>query len=82
VRALLAAGCSVEELHPAGVGGLPDLLVGRAGLNYLLEVKVPGQERRKGATAAAQALWRARWRGRPVQLVRSEDEALRAVGAI
>lgn len=82
VRALLAAGCTVEELDPVGESGLPDLLVGRLCVNYLLEVKVPGRARRKSATAERQALFRARWRGLTPVVVESITEALVAVGAV
>src|SRR6185295_20190544 len=38
VDTLRRAGCVVECLHSVG-GGVPDLLVGRRGVVYLLEVK-------------------------------------------
>jgi hypothetical protein len=74
VRALEAAGRSVERL-PGG-RGRPDLLVGW-GLSHvaLLEVKAP-----KGVLEPAQAEWHRRWRGIPVVVVRTPEEALRATG--
>jgi len=76
VAALRAAGCSVLDL--SGVGkGCPDLLVGRNGVDYLLEVKAPG-----GKTREAQRKFSASWRGHFVQFVTSELQALAAVGAL
>lgn len=81
VEALRDACCAVQTLHAVG-GGCPDLLVSRAGKNYLLEVKADeAQRRRKSKTAEKQQAWRAVWRG-PVAVVTSVDEALRAVGLI
>ena len=85
VRALRAAGCSVASLHRVG-GGVPDLLVGRAGVTYLLEAKraaEPGHTVKNlhALTNELQDEWAARWRGRPVDVVRTVDEALKAVGA-
>lgn len=75
VRALRKAGCSVQSL--AGVGdGVPDLLVARAGKLFLLEVKMAG----KGLTKD-QEEWVAGWWS-AVHIVRTPEEALRAVGAI
>ena len=42
VAALRAAGCTVQHLHEVG-HGCPDLLVGRGGENFLIEVKMPGK---------------------------------------
>jgi Holliday junction resolvase len=71
VAALERAGCSVWNLNGKGV---PDLLVGRAGKNYLLEVKDP----LTGRLTQDQIYWHRTWRGK-VHIVRSVDEALRAV---
>ena len=84
VAALRAVGCSVLELHAVG-GGCPDLLVGSRGWDYLLEVKIPGYERIRQSpkhreTLARQAEFRGAWRGHPVSVVTSLDEALAAVG--
>jgi len=77
VRVLRAAGCSVEVLSPVARGGLPDLLVGRAGVSYLLEVKAP-----KGKLNERQERWALAWRGRPVAIVRTPEDALGAVGLL
>lgn len=73
VGALRMAGCTVTDLSAVGEG-CPDLVVGRAGHNYLLEVKGP-----KGKLTEAQHEWRARWNGQ-CATVRTIAEALAAVG--
>lgn len=75
VRALRQMGCSVCLLHQVG-GGCPDLLVGRQGRNYLLEVKSP-----KGRMEKTQEEWHAAWKG-SAHVVRSVDEAFKAVGML
>lgn len=72
-QALRNAMCSVVDLS-AVAGGCPDLLVGRGGVNYLLEIKDG-----KNDLNDKQELWFSRWRGRAV-VVRNVDEALKAVG--
>lgn len=72
-RALRAVGCTVFETHQLGAG-YPDLTVGRAGVTYLLEVKAAG-----GSLTPAEEAFVATWRGH-VAIVRTIDEALRAVG--
>lgn len=62
VAALRAAGCSVQSLASVG-GGVPDLLVGRAGRNYLLEVKDGGQPESRRRLTTHEAKWRDGWRG-------------------
>ena len=76
VKALEQAGCSVESLHRVGKG-VPDLLVGRAGRNLLLEVKAT----QRAKPNERQNEWHTAWRGY-VHVVRTVEDALRAVGAI
>ena len=89
VDVLLAVGASVTRLNEAGV---PDLLVGFeafAGFmspyrrTLLLEVKGPLGP--KGGTShrnltPAQERWWANWKGDTIIIVRSPEEALRAIG--
>lgn len=75
VEMLRAVGASVESLARVGAG-VPDLLVGFRGQNWLLEVKVG-----KGALTEDQQEWHPAWRGQ-VAVVRSADEALRVIGAM
>ena len=58
VEALRACGVSVESLAAVG-GGVPDLLCGHAGENWLIEVKMPGE----GFTPK-QKPWHRDWRGK------------------
>jgi hypothetical protein len=63
-------------------GGVPDLLVGKFGETYLIEVKRPGWRDRamenlaEKIRARDQQEWRDRWRGGPCVVVTSVDEAL------
>ncbi len=83
VAALRAAGCSVCHIASAtGQAGIPDLLVGRRSVNYLLEVKVRVGKRnpRSASLSPGQVEWHRNWRGAPVWIVTTPEEALRAVG--
>lgn len=72
-EALYDAGLSVQFLHTVGAG-CPDLLVGRAGVNYLLELKSA-----RGKLTPAELAWHLTWRGQ-VAVVRTIEEALRVLG--
>jgi hypothetical protein len=74
VAALRAAGAAVASLAAVGKG-VPDLLVSRAGVNYLLEVKASPRSK----LTPDEAAWHAAWQG-PVAVVYSVEEALAAVG--
>jgi hypothetical protein len=82
--ALTAAGCTVQSLHSVGAG-CPDLLVGRNGVNLLMEVKKVGP--RGGMSSGARRSltgeqeWAERWRGGRVIFVTGPQEALYAVAA-
>ena len=74
---LREVGATVVDLSAVGKG-CPDLLVGFRGVTYLLEVKnVKG----KNKTTPDQDVFYAWWRGAPVTIVRTADEALSAIGA-
>ena len=77
VKALRAIGCEVEQLD------LFDLLVLFRGHVHLLEVKMPlgprGGQKDKMPTEKQQELMDKGW---PLKVVRSPNEALRAIGAI
>ena len=74
IEALEKTGATVQTLGAVG-NGCPDLLVGRLGLNLLLEVKNPEG---KNEVGDKQAKWMERWRGQKV-VVRDEFEAMRIV---
>lgn len=81
--ALRAIGASVQSLAEVG-DGCPDLLVGLAGRNVLLEVKEPlgpdgGTSRNGQRLTPRQVEWHVSWRGRVV-VVRTIREALEALG--
>ena len=73
-RALRDVGANVVRNSAAG---LPDLLVGFRSGTYLLEVKT-----RRGKLTEVQMDFQGEWDGGQVFVVRDEDEALRAIGAI
>lgn len=78
VAALVAAGCSVKSLAMVG-DGFPDLIVGRQGWNYLLEVKDGTLSPSKRTLTEDETEFHASWRGHVVT-VNSVAEALEAVG--
>jgi VRR-NUC domain-containing protein len=73
VLALRQAGCSVAILAECGQG-IPDLLAGRQNVNYLIEVKMPGE-----GLNDEQREWHLTWRGE-THVVESVEGALVAVG--
>lgn len=81
VAALRKVGATVQSLAQLG-DGVPDLLVGWAGDLWLLEVKDPQQPKNKQQLKPMQVEWHRRWQGKPVAIVLSPEEALRAIGAI
>ena len=78
VKALRKAGCSVLSLAAVG-GGVPDLLVGRAKQNYLMEIKDGDKSPSRRKLNNAQHIWHTIWEGE-VDIVKNKIEALRAVG--
>jgi hypothetical protein len=75
VAALRKIGASVESLHRVG-GGVPDLLVGYRGENYLMEVKdgqKPPSERRLNTD---QVEWHDKWRGQRCVVLSPESAIL------
>lgn len=80
IEALEAVGCIVQPLSATGV---PDLLVGFGGRTRLLEVKGPLNTRGKAGKhdlTPDQKSWFAGWRGEPIVVVRSIEDALTAIG--
>lgn len=76
VAALRKAGATVVFLSDVG-GGCPDLLVGYAGANWLLEVKTSDAS----PLTPAQQEFRATWRGN-CHIVWDPEQALRVIGAV
>ena len=90
--ALVAAGASVQPLDMVG-GGCPDRIVGYRGLTVLMEYKSHNTNawtakgktysyRRANSLKPSQKEWIAAWRGQPVVIVYSPEEALAAIGCI
>jgi hypothetical protein len=81
--ALERAGATVEQL-PTGQG-MPDLLCGYKGINYLLEVKLNPVKGEVFASHCSlnkkQRDWHSGWKGQKC-IVRTPEEALQAIGAI
>jgi hypothetical protein len=85
VQALERCGWTVQPLDCPLAQGVPDLLCGKQGINLLLEVKSPPGP--KGGTSRGfsqrlrpeQEQWHEWWRGRPVCVVTSIEEALAVV---
>lgn len=71
-------GCSVRSLASVGEG-VPDLLVGRHGRNYLLEVKDGTLAPSKRKLTEDERAFHMAWSGH-VSVVNSVEEALKAVG--
>lgn len=82
VSALKAAGCFVQSLAAVG-GGVPDLLVVRAGNIYLLELKDGSKPPSARELTREQRAWHARiavYNCDRIRVVNSPEEALEAVG--
>ena len=62
VDAFRDLGFSVQPLHAVG-HGVPDLLLGHGGRNYLVEVKDGNKPPSARKLTAAQVEWHAAWRG-------------------
>ena len=77
VEALRAIGCSVD-VSPA-TDGRPDLLVGVAGHNVLLEVKDGDLPPSARLLTPAQKKWHAGWKG-TAHVVNNVAEALLVIG--
>jgi len=71
---LRAIGASVWPLSGKGI---PDLLVGYRGDTFLLEVKIDHHAQLR----PAQKAFHESWRGGPIAVVTSFDEACAAIGA-
>jgi hypothetical protein len=70
VAALKRIGASVHDTHRVG-DGFPDLVVGYRGATGLLELKLPGRD-----LEPHQGDWHAAWRGAPVLVARTVEEAI------
>lgn len=74
IEALRKAGCSVQPLHTIGKG-VPDLLVGHRGRNYLLELKDGEKCPSARKLTEDQVAWHQGWRGQVI-VIETTEEAL------
>ena len=84
IAALLAVGCSVQQLNEKGA---PDLLVGKAGVTLLIECKDShgsykkhGKKSQSGLRESQEKWWLA-WKGAPPFICTKPEEAIAAVYA-
>ena len=80
VNALRKSGCSVQILSSVGKG-CPDLLVARAGVNYLLELKDGNKPKSAQKLTPDQVEWHDKWEAY-VFVVNSIEQAFESVGLI
>jgi Holliday junction resolvase len=74
VALLRKLGFSVQHLHAVG-RGVPDLMLGAHGVNYLVEVKDGSKPPSARLLNPAQVAWHAEWKGQAV-VIESEEGAL------
>lgn len=75
IDALRQLGATVQPLSAKGV---PDLLIGIRGRNLLGEVK----SGKRGTLTPDQVEWHGNWRGAPVVILRSVDDAIALVNEL
>jgi hypothetical protein len=78
VEALRKLGASVQPLHSVH-DGIPDLLVGYQGINFLLEVKDGSKIPSKQRLTPCQIQWHQQWTGQAA-IVTCLDEAIAIIG--
>jgi hypothetical protein len=78
--ALRQGGATVQSIAYIGCG-VPDLLVGFRGKNFLLECKDGTQKPSRQRLTEFERNWHATWRGQVITVYGVED-ALRAVGIL
>ena len=78
VQALRKIGASVAITSGAG-GGLPDIIVGMNGINLLIEIKSGDKAPSAKKLTPAEAYFVANWKGRPVKIIESPEEAVNYV---
>ena len=71
VKVLRDLNCSVVHLHECGKG-IPDLLVGKDDITYLVEIKRDA----KASFTSAQIEFQSSWTGSPVVRINNVDEAI------
>lgn len=77
VKALKDLGCSVQTLAQMG-HGVPDLLVGWQGRNYLFEVKDGSRKPSERQLTIDEKAWHYPWRGQ-VCVIETIEDAIRTL---
>lgn len=77
VKLFKAAGYSVQSLAQLG-NGVPDLLLGRNGVNHLVEIKDGEKPASRQQLTADQSEWTWRWKGK-VRLITSKEDAIEMI---
>jgi predicted transcriptional regulator len=80
INALRKIGATVADTSRAG-HGFPDLVVGRHGMNYLIEIKDGDKQPARRKLTPAQQIFHETWRGQIIT-VTSVDEAINAVTSL
>ena len=80
VKKLRDLGCSVQPVHQIG-GGFPDILVGKAGVNVLVEIKDGTRPPSHRVLTPDEAVFHEKWRGW-VAIIENEIDAVNLVKAI
>ena len=78
IAALKRCGATIIDMHTVG-GGVPDIVCGYHGRNVLMEIKARPKATNAGVRDRQETFARD-WKGEPVVTVRSEAEALQAIG--
>lgn len=78
VRVLRDCGVSVQSLHDVGKG-VPDLLCGYRGQNFLLEIKDGSKVPSARLLTPQQQDWHEAWRGQKA-IAETPEQALRVLG--
>lgn len=77
IKALKKVGCSVADTSGAGEG-FPDLVVGKAGKNWLIEVKDGNKPPSKRKLTPSQGKFHSRWLGQ-IAVVKDPETAIAVV---
>lgn len=62
VKSFRKLGCSVAHIHMVG-GGIPDIIVGFQGKNYLIEIKDGSKPPSGRKLTSDEQVWHDEWRG-------------------
>ena len=81
IAALKAAGATVQDLSRIATPGVPDLLVGFAGRNYLIECKPMHGSKKQLSLRPSQEKWHDEWTGQ-VNVANTPRMALAIIGKL